>query len=121
MSLSPKGGQKPSGELGKELANRFGSTESFIMEFAQAGTAQFGSGWVWLVKEGGVLKIIQTANAANPISQGRGTALLAFDVWEHAYYLDYRNRRDNYLETLLDKLIHWDFAAQNFGVRLLLG
>lgn len=84
------------------------------MEFAQAGMTQLGSGWVWLIKEGDILKITKTSNAANPISQGRGTPLLALDVWEHAYYLDYQNRRDDYLATILDKLMNWDFAAENF-------
>lgn len=114
-SLSPEGGKKPSGELGRKIDMGFGSYENFIREFAQAGTAYFGSGWVWLVKESGMLKIIQTSNAANPISQGRGTPLLALDVWEHAYYLDYENRRNDYLAAVLDKLINWNFAAENFN------
>jgi len=114
-SLSPKGGGKPSGELGKKIESSFGRYENFLKEFAQAGMDQFGSGWVWLVKEGDILKITKTSNAENPISQGRGTALLAFDVWEHAYYLDYQNRRNDYLTTILDKLINWNFAAENFG------
>ncbi len=114
-SLSPEGGQKPSGELGRKIEINFGGYEKFIAEFAQAGMAQFGSGWVWLVKEGGILKIIKTSNAGNPISQKCGTALLALDVWEHAYYLDYQNRRNDYLEKVLDKLIHWNFAAENFN------
>jgi Fe-Mn family superoxide dismutase len=114
-SLSPEGGGKPFGELGKKIESSFGSYENFIKEFAQAGMDQFGSGWVWIVKEGGLLKITKTSNAGNPISQGRGTALLALDVWEHAYYLDYQNRRNDYLATILDKLINWNFAAENFG------
>ncbi len=113
-SLSPDGGRKLSGELGRKIEISFGSYENFIEEFARAGMAQFGSGWVWLVKEGGILKITKTSNAGNPISQGRGTALLALDVWEHAYYLDYQNRRNDYLTTVLDKLINWNFAAENF-------
>lgn len=113
-SLSPGGGRKPSGELGRKIEISFRSYENFIKEFAQAGTDQFGSGWVWLVKEGGMLKITKTSNAGNPISQGRGTALLCLDVWEHAYYLDYQNRRNDYLIAILDKLINWDFAAENF-------
>ncbi len=113
-SLSPKGGGKPSGKLGKKIELSFGSYKNFIEEFAQAGVDQFGSGWVWLVKEGGVLKITRTSNAGNPISEGLGTPLLALDVWEHAYYLDYQNRRNDYLTTILDKLINWNFAAENF-------
>jgi len=114
-SLSPKGGKKPSGELGQKIEISFGSYENFIKEFGQAGMEQFGNGWVWLVKEGGILKITKTSNAGNPISEGRGTPLLAFDVWEHAYYLDYQNRRNDYLTTILDKLINWNFAARNFS------
>lgn len=114
-SLAPEGGMKPSGELGRSIEAGFGSYENFIKEFAQAGMAQFGSGWVWLVKEGGILKITKTGNAANPISQGRGTPLLGLDVWEHAYYLDYQNRRNDYLAAILDKLINWNFAAKNFA------
>ncbi|HLD50539.1 MAG TPA: superoxide dismutase [bacterium] len=112
-SLSPDGGGKPSGELGRKIEISFGSYENFIREFGQAGMDQFGSGWVWLVQEGNDLKITKTSNAGNPLSQGRGTALLALDVWEHAYYLDYQNRRNDYLTTILDKLINWNFAAEN--------
>ena len=114
-SLTPEGGKKPSGILERKIEIHFGSYENFIREFAQAGTAQFGSGWVWLVKDGGLLKITKTSNACSPLSQGRGTPLLGFDVWEHAYYLDYQNRRNDYLAVILDKLIHWDFAAENFS------
>ncbi len=114
-SLLPKGGKKPSGELGRKIEISFGNYENFISAFAQAGMAQLGSGWVWLVKEHGILKITKTSNAGNPISQGRGTPLLALDVWEHAYYLDYQNRRNDYLTTILDKLMNWNFAAENFS------
>ncbi len=114
-SLSPKGGGKPSGELGKKIESSFGDYENFLKEFAQAGTSQLGSGWVWLVKDNGFLKITKTSNVGNPISQGRGTPLLALDVWEHAYYLDYQNRRNDYLATVLKKLINWNFAAENFS------
>lgn len=114
-SLTPKGGRKPSGALGRKIEVNFGSYENFIQKFTQAGIDQFGSGWVWLVKEGSALKITKTSNAESPISQGRGTPLLAFDVWEHAYYLDYQNRRNDYLAVVLDKLIHWNFAAENFN------
>ena len=114
-SLSPGGGKKPAGELGRKIEISFGSYENFIRKFAEAGMAQFGSGWVWLVQEGGVLKIAKTSNAKNPISQGLGTPLLTLDVWEHAYYLDYQNRRNDYLTAILGKLINWNFAAENFG------
>ena len=114
-SLSPKGGGKASGVLRSKIEASFGSHENFIKEFAKAGMEQFGSGWAWLVKEGDALKIIKTANAENPLSQKNGTALLTMDVWEHAYYLDYQNRRADYLETVLNKLIHWEFASKNLS------
>ena len=113
-SLSPKGVKKPSGELGRKLEISFGGYENFISAFAQAGMAQLGSGWVWLVKENNLLKIIKTSHAGNPIALGHGTPLLVLDVWEHAYYLDYQNRRSDYLAAILDKLINWNFADQNF-------
>ena len=114
-SLSPEGGKKPSGELEHKIELCFGSYENLIRKFSEAGMGQFGSGWVWLVKESGPLKVMQTSNAANPISQGRGKPLLALDVWEHAYYLDYENRRNDYLTAVLDKLINWNFVAENFS------
>lgn len=117
-SLSPERGGKPSRELGRKIEISFGSYENYIKEFARVGTSLFGSGWVWLVKEGDILKITKTSNAGNPISEGRGTPLLVFDVWEHAYYLDYQNRRNDYLAVILDKLINWNFAAENFTRRL---
>ncbi|PIQ87114.1 MAG: superoxide dismutase [Fe] [Candidatus Omnitrophica bacterium CG11_big_fil_rev_8_21_14_0_20_45_26] len=114
-SLSPEGGGKPSGELGKKIEMSFSGYENLIKQFCEAGTARFGSGWVWLIKENGTLKIMNTLNAENPILLRRGTPLLTLDVWEHAYYLDYQNRRNDYLTTLLDKLINWEFAAKNFN------
>ncbi|OGW68920.1 MAG: superoxide dismutase [Omnitrophica bacterium GWA2_50_21] len=112
-SLSPVGGRKMSGAFGRKIEDSFGSYENFVKEFSQAGMEQFGSGWVWLVKEDGILKIVKTPNAENPISQGRGIALLTLDVWEHAYYLDYQSRRNDYLTTVLEKLINWNFAVEN--------
>ena len=114
-SLSPKGGGRPSGQIGKKIAADFGSYENFIKQFAEAGMTQFGSGWVWLVEDGGVLKIIKTPNAENPMSQKKGKPLLVLDVWEHAYYLDYQNRRIDYLKTVIDKLINWEFAEKNLN------
>ena len=114
-SLSPQGGKKPSGELRRKIEICFGGYEHFIKKFAQTGMDQFASGWVWLVKENGVLKITKTSNACSPVSQGRGTPLLGVDVWEHAYYPDYQNRRKDYLTTILDKLINWSFANENFS------
>ncbi len=112
-SLSPKGGGKPKGELGRKIEAGFGSYENFLKEFAEAGMTDFGSGWAWLVEDQGALKITKTSNAKNPMSQRQGKALLAIDVWEHAYYLDYQNRRNDYLKTILDKLINWHFAEMN--------
>jgi Fe-Mn family superoxide dismutase len=116
-SLSPKGGGKPEGQLGRKIGAAFGGHENFLKLFAAAGLAQFGSGWVWLVEDQGALKITKTSNAENPLSQGQGKALLTLDVWEHAYYLDYQNRRNDYLKTVLDKLVNWHFAEMNLDGR----
>lgn len=113
-SLSPKGGGKPSGRIGEKIEASFGGYENFIKEFAAAGMTQFGSGWAWLVSDGDKLKITKTPNAENPLSKGE-KALLTIDVWEHAYYLDYQNKRPDYLSTVLEKLINWEFADQNLG------
>jgi len=83
-----------------------------VEEFKNAGVTQFGSGWAWLVLEGGTLKIVKTGNADNPLTKGM-KPLLTIDVWEHAYYLDYQNRRPDYLATFIDKLINWDFVNAN--------
>ncbi len=110
--LSPRGGQ-PSGDLKQALERDFGSVESFREQFAKEGAAQFGSGWVWLVGDGGKLKIEKTANAETPMAHGR-RCLLTIDVWEHAYYLDYQNRRPDFLKAVSEKLLNWDFAVQNY-------
>jgi len=112
-SLSPEGGGRPKGEIGNKIDADFGSYENFIKQFSEAGMTQFGSGWVWLVEDAGVLKILKTPNAENPMSQKKGKALLVLDVWEHAYYLDYQNRRADYLKVVIEKLINWDFAEKN--------
>lgn len=112
-SLSPKGGGKPTGDLGRKIEDNFGNYENFLKEFIEAGKTHFGSGWAWLVEDRGVLKITKTSNAENPLSQEQGKALLTLDVWEHAYYLDYQNRRNDYLKTILDKLVNWHFAEMN--------
>ncbi len=111
-SMKPNGGGKPTGELAKKIDEDFGSFEKFAEEFKNAGATQFGSGWAWLVLEKGKLKVTKTPNADLPMVHGQ-TALLTVDVWEHAYYLDYQNRRPDYLATFLDKLANWDFAAEN--------
>lgn len=111
-SIKPNGGGAPSGELADALNRDFGSFEKFKEEFATAGATQFGSGWAWLVIEGGKLKVTKTANADLPLKHGQ-KALLTMDVWEHAYYIDYRNARPKYIETFLTSLANWDFALAN--------
>lgn len=113
-SLKPKGGGKPTGALAEMIDKSFGGFEQFKAEFAKAATGQFGSGWVWLVKDGDKLAVVKTGNADNPLVHGQ-KPLLTVDVWEHAYYLDYQNRRAEYVTAVLDGLINWDFAAQNLA------
>lgn len=109
-SMKPNGGGSPSGALLEKIVKSFGSVEKFKEEFSAAAVSQFGSGWVWLVVEGDGLKVIKTANADTPVAHGQ-KALLCCDVWEHAYYLDYQNRRKDFVAAFLDKLVNWDFAA----------
>jgi Fe-Mn family superoxide dismutase len=113
-SLAPKGGGAPSGDLAKKIDAAFGGYDKFAEQFKAAAVGQFGSGWAWLVADGGQLKITKTPNAVNPLSQGQ-TALLTVDVWEHAYYLDYQNRRPDFVQTFLDKLVNWEFVAENLA------
>ena len=108
------GGGEPSGALAEALARDFGSVDDFRREFKNAAVAQFGSGWAWLVEDGGKLAITTTGNADLPMKHGQ-KALLTCDVWEHAYYIDFRNARPNYVEAFLDKLVNWDFVASNMG------
>jgi len=115
-SLNPKGGGRPKGELADRIAATFGSYEGFRKDFAKAAQAQFGSGWVWLVAEGDALKVVKTANAESPLADGQ-VPLLTVDVWEHAYYLDYQNRRADYVDAVLDRIADWDFAAANLAQR----
>jgi Fe-Mn family superoxide dismutase len=112
--MRPRGGGKPSGELLQLLERSFGGFDKFKEEFKTAATTQFGSGWAWLVREGGTLKVTKTPNAVNPLSQGQ-TALLTCDVWEHAYYLDFQNRRPDFVQTFLDHLVNWEFVAKNLS------
>jgi Fe-Mn family superoxide dismutase len=112
--MKPSGGGEPTGELAAAIGKAFGSFDGFKKEFAQAAVTQFGSGWAWLVLEGGALKIVKTGNADLPLKHGQ-IALLTVDVWEHAYYIDYRNLRPKYVETFLDSLVDWDFAAANYA------
>ncbi|HXP30925.1 MAG TPA: superoxide dismutase [Stellaceae bacterium] len=114
--MKPKGGGKPSGDLAQAIEQSFGSLDKFKAEFKNAAVTQFGSGWAWLVRDGNQLKITTTPNAVNPLAQGK-TALLTCDVWEHAYYLDYQNRRPDFVQTFLDMLVNWDFVAKNLSAR----
>lgn len=111
-SMKPKGGGEPTGELADAIKRDFGGFDKFKTEFTQAGITQFGSGWAWLVLEGGKLKVTKTPNADLPMKHGQ-KALLTMDVWEHAYYIDYRNARPKYIETFLTSLANWDFALEN--------
>jgi len=110
-SLAPKAA-KPGGKLKEAIERDFGGSDALIKELAEAGAAQFGSGWAWLVSKDGKLSIDKTANAIDPMAKGIN-CLLCVDVWEHAYYLDYQNARPKYLEAVLGKLLNWNFAAEN--------
>jgi len=111
--LSPKSAGEPSGQLASALIKKFSSLEEFKKQFSQAAITVFGSGWAWLVKNtAGELEIIQTSNAGTPLQQNK-KALLTCDVWEHAYYIDYRNARPSYLENFW-KIVNWEFMADNF-------
>lgn len=113
-SMTPQGGGKPKGKLAEKINEDFGSYEEFTKLFKQAGVTQFGSGWAWLVlNKDSKLEIMKTANADLPLIHGK-KALFTCDVWEHAYYLDYQNRRPDYVDTFLNHLINWDFAEKNF-------
>jgi Fe-Mn family superoxide dismutase len=111
-SMKPNGGGKPTGDIASQIDKDFGSYDAFVEAFKQAGATQFGSGWAWLVLDGGKLSVTKTPNAELPLTSGK-KALITMDVWEHAYYLDYQNRRPDYIGTFLDKLVNWDFANAN--------
>ncbi len=113
-SLRPKGGGEPPAVLQQKIAASFGTLDACKKELATAATTQFGSGWAWLVQDGDKLKVVKTGNADSALTKGL-KPLLTIDVWEHAYYLDYQNRRADYVAAVLDKLINWDFAAENLG------
>lgn len=113
-SMAPQGGGEPKGSLATKITKDFGSFEEFSKLFKQAGVGQFGSGWAWLVLDkDGTLKVTKTPNADLPLIHGQ-RALLTCDVWEHAYYLDYQNRRPDYLDIFLTHLANWEFAQKNF-------
>lgn len=108
--MTPEGGGEPSGEIGDAISSAFGSYDEFAKQFTDACLTQFGSGWAWLATEGGQLKIVKTANADLPLKHSQ-QALLTCDVWEHAYYIDYRNARPKYVETFLSNLVNWEFVG----------
>lgn len=110
QSMKPNGGGAMPGELEKRIKADFGSVEAFKEAFTQAGLTQFGSGWAWLIEDNGKLAVTKTGNADSPLAQGKH-ALLVVDVWEHAYYVDFRNRRADFLKAFLDSLVNWEFAA----------
>jgi superoxide dismutase, Fe-Mn family len=113
-SLKPKGGGAPPAGLKQKIEADFGGFDAFIKELSQAAVSQFGSGWAWLVADGGKLKVTKTPNAETPLTAA-AAPLLTIDVWEHAYYLDFQNRRPDYVDALLNNLINWDFAAENLA------
>jgi superoxide dismutase, Fe-Mn family len=113
-SLKANGGGKPSGTIADMIDAAFGGYDNFRKEFSATTVSQFGSGWGWLVLDGGVLKIMKTDNAEVPFTKGR-KPLLTIDVWEHAYYLDQQNKRAAYVDAVIDKLLNWSFATQNLG------
>ena len=113
QSMTPKGGGTPPSALAARIKADFGGFESFRQAFTAAAATQFGSGWAWLVLDGGKLKVISTSNADTPLAH-RKKPLLTIDVWEHAYYLDYQNRREAYIRAYLDHLVDWDWAARRF-------
>jgi len=111
-SMRPKGGGEPPAILKQKIEASFGSLEACKKLLADAAVTQFGSGWAWLVQDGDKLKVVKTGNADTPMAQ-KMKPLLTIDVWEHAYYLDYQNRRADYVNAILEKLINWEFAAAN--------
>jgi superoxide dismutase, Fe-Mn family len=113
-SMRPRGGGAALGPVGELLRTRFGSYERFVREFREAASAHFGSGWLWLVWRAGELEIVTTSNAGTPLVRG-DVALLALDLWEHAYYLDHQNRRSAYVGAFLEELANWDFANRRLA------
>jgi Fe-Mn family superoxide dismutase len=113
-SLHPQAGGKPTGKVLDRINASFGDFDEFKRAFSTAAKTQFGSGWTWLVANGDRLEVVTTPNAETPLTQGK-KCLLTIDVWEHAYYLDYQNKRPDYVTAVIDKLLNWEFAAANLG------
>ncbi len=109
--MKPNGGGKPSGALEKAITESFGSFDKMREDFIQAGTTQFGSGWAWLSVKNGKLEVMKTPNGENPLVHG-GTPILGVDVWEHSYYIDYRNRRPDYLKAFMENLVNWEHVEE---------
>jgi superoxide dismutase, Fe-Mn family len=116
-SMKPKGGGKIPGSLEKALIESFGSVDKMKQELLEAATSQFGSGWAWLAVKDGKISVVKTGNAENPLIQG-AAPILTIDVWEHGYYIDYRNRRPDYLKAFMESLVNWDYAAENYETTL---
>jgi Fe-Mn family superoxide dismutase len=114
-SMKPGGGGKPHGKVAELIERDLGGYDNFVKEFKQAGATQFGSGWAWLSYKGGKLVISKTPNAETPLTEEGTAPLMTMDVWEHAYYLDYQNRRPDYMDTFLGSLVNWDFVNQNLA------
>jgi Fe-Mn family superoxide dismutase len=112
QSMKPGGGGEPKGRIAERIVQSFGSYQKFAEEFSNAAATQFGSGWAWLVQNSGKLQVIKTSNAETPIATA-AIPLVTIDVWEHAYYLDYQNRRADYIKAFVEKLLNWDFAEKN--------
>ena len=115
QSMRAGGGGEPSGPIADMINTAFGSYAEFKTQFETAGNTQFGSGWAWLVLANGKLEIRKTLNAETPLTEEGVTPLLTMDVWEHAYYLDFQNRRPDYITSFLDNLVNWEFAAENLA------
>jgi len=113
-SMEQKGGGKPGGRILAALEASFGGYDQFKTAFSEAAKTQFGSGWAWLIEDGGKLAVVKSGNADTPMAHGK-KCLLTLDVWEHAYYLDHQNRRPDYITAWLDSLVNWDFVQQNLG------
>jgi Fe-Mn family superoxide dismutase len=114
--MKPGGGGPPTGEIARRIDEGFGGYDKFVEQFKTASVGRFGSGWGWLVLDGNAVKIVSTPNAEDPLAKGQ-TALLTVDVWEHAYYLDYQNRRPDFVQSFVDHLVNWDFVNQNLTRR----
>jgi len=111
-SMAPNGGGAASGDIADAIKADFGSTEELVAAFKASAIGNFGSGWTWLVQDGGKLKVVNTSNAGTPLTAGQ-KPILTVDVWEHAYYLDYQNRRPDFVQAFWDSLVNWDFANAN--------